>query len=160
MFFKPQADEIVRQVMIARTDAFPSAGHILWNFRPVLQNKSGVAGELKKHAFQSVALTPAYPWLSRKLPAAPDMVAIPQDDGSVSIRWAEAISTESPAQRWILQIEQNGRWSTRVLESRLGRWDIPADGNAPSKISVFALDRYGLAGPPSGLRLDDSAAVR
>jgi uncharacterized lipoprotein YddW (UPF0748 family) len=155
-----QADEIVRQVMIARTNAFPSAGHILWNFRPVLQNKSGVAGELKKHAFQSVALTPAYPWLSRKLPSAPVMVSIPREDGSVSIRWAEAESTESPARRWILQIEQNGRWSTRVLESRLGRWDIPADGNAPSRISVFALDRYGLAGPPAGLRREDSVAVR
>lgn len=153
-----KADEILRQVMLARKDASPSAGHILWNFRPVLQNRADVAGLLKEKAFQQPALTPAFPWLSRKQPSAPDMVAIPQRDGGVTIRWAEARITESPARRWVVQWEQNGLWSTRVLEAKQGRWDIPPEGEKPTKISVFALDRYGLAGPPTGMRLVDAVA--
>ncbi|MDX6767371.1 MAG: family 10 glycosylhydrolase [Candidatus Methylacidiphilales bacterium] len=157
-----KADEIIRQVLYARQNASPSAGSILWNFKPVLLNKAGVAAQLKDQAFQETALTPACPWLNRKLPAAPHLVVLPRPDGGVSVRWAEGDESESHAHRWVLQVEQSGHWSLHVNPSGQTRLELPEGEVKPSQISVFAVDRYGMAGPPAGLQLQtgDTLAFR
>jgi uncharacterized lipoprotein YddW (UPF0748 family) len=143
------ATEILRQVGLTRRGAVPSAGHILWNFRPVLENRGGVGTRLKNESYQSPALPPAHPWLGSARPGAPRLSAARAEDGSWTFSWLTDPAGGSPPHRWVLQHREGTRWSTRILPGSVRHW---TPERAPAALSVFAVDRIGNAGPAAILQ--------
>jgi len=145
------ATEILRQIGLTRRNAAPSAGHILWNFRPVMENRGGVGTRLKNEAYAGPALPPAYPWLGRATPGAPRLSAEHTPDGGWTFSWLTDPAGQSPPHRWVLQYRLGGRWTTRLLPADIRRWTPERDA-APELLSLFAVDRNGNAGPATVLQ--------
>lgn len=143
------ATEILRQVGLTRRGTGSSAGHILWNFRPVLENRGGVGTRLKNESYTSPALTPACPWLGSARPGTPRLSAARSEDGSWTFSWLTDPAGGSSPHRWVLQYREGTRWATRILPGSVRRW---TPEHPPAAVSVFAVDRVGNAGPAAVLR--------
>lgn len=139
--------EIIRQIGLSRRKPCTEPGHILWNFRPVLENRGGVAHRLRNESYSSPALPPTYPWLSVKQPGPPVLRAEPVPDSGLSFSWLTNPSGGGTPHLWVLQYRRGSQWTTRILSADIRRW-TPEPGSAPEVVSLFAVGRTGLASPP------------
>lgn len=144
------ATEILRQIGLSRRNAGEAPGHILWNFRPVMQNKGGIADRLRAEAFSQPALPPAYPWLGKGHPGAPLLTARPEN-GSWVFSWLTRPEAGTRPHLWVVQHQDGANWTTRILPGAVRQWS-PPEGHAPETVSLFAVDRNGQAGPAIVLR--------
>jgi uncharacterized lipoprotein YddW (UPF0748 family) len=145
------ATEILRQIGLTRRCADTAPGHILWNFKPSLENRQGLSQRLQTEAFLQPALTPAYPWLARGKPAAPLLRAARTDEGGWTFTWLTDPSGTATPHQWILQHRLGDRWTTRILPASVRQW-TPEPDASPTAISLFAVDRVGTVGPPTVLQ--------
>lgn len=134
------AREIVAQVALQRTRA-GSSGHIHFSMAALMQDRDGVATQLRAGPYATPALVPATPWLDDRPPPAPRLrlagteVAIEPGAGEAAARWA-------------LWRRIDGRWRFDVLPGARLRFDA-AGADA---VVVSAVDRVGNAGPRTLLR--------
>jgi len=140
-----QPQEIISQIALAQKQPV-SAGHIHWNMRSLLRSTE-LQTALEHGPYAEPALVPACKWLDATAPAKPQLKIAALGSSSVKLAW-EGNSTEA-TRLWVLQLKQNGRWTTRIL-SRETHSQILDDGLAEA-ISLSALDRVGNLSPPATL---------
>lgn len=145
------ATEILRQIGLSRRGAGEHPGQLLWNFRPVLENRGGVATRLRAESYAVPALPPAYPWLGVPAPDVPVLQAGRTENGGWSFTWLTSPAGGGPPHLWVVQHRQGTRWTTRILPAEVRRW-TPEPGSAPEAVALFAVGRTGLASAPVVLR--------
>jgi uncharacterized lipoprotein YddW (UPF0748 family) len=140
--FRLGATEIVDQIEVTRQTKGAS-GNVFFSMKTLMNNSKGMVPALKK-AYAAPALPPATPWANLP-PLAPPKFAWKQADIGSILEIQSAVGS-----CWIVvQSEQNGEWSLRVL---------PASDKAiqmsftdrPAGILVTALDRAGNASAAKG----------
>ncbi|MGI8602355.1 MAG: glycoside hydrolase family 10 protein [Verrucomicrobiales bacterium] len=65
------ANEIVRQIDLARQLSRQPSGHVHWSIKALRQNRGGIAATLKNGPYAERALVPASPWLGSNPPQRP-----------------------------------------------------------------------------------------
>lgn len=133
--------EIIRQILEARRQP-GTDGNIQWSIRPFLENRRGINDALIKEVYAQSALVPATPWLDAKGPAAPQLTAQRQSDGSVKTNW-RAGSAET-VHRWTLQHRSDSAWTTQILPGARTSTTLPA-GASTDAIALTAIDRFSNA---------------
>lgn len=139
------ADEILRQLDLTRRQ--PGAGgNVFWSFKPLLQNRGGLADLLRTNFYAAPALAPASPWLDSNAPPRPVLVLTNGPSGAVEARWSPAAG-ETPW-LWLLQQRVAGQWTTRILPFS-ARHAALEPGTTPDLIALRAVDRCGNTSAPA-----------
>ncbi len=127
-----KAEEITSQIAITRKQ--PGAtGHIHWSMKSLMSSHGGLSEILEQETYAEPALIPASPWLGRKSPSKPNL-AIENSKATWSSSGGEKVSL------WVLQTQQDGKWSTHILPGDKFSFALP--GN-PSAVALTAVDRVG-----------------
>lgn len=131
------AEEIANQILLTRGKTGAAPGNIHWSFGALAANRGNVIDNLMHDVYAEPALMPAYPWLSRAVPAQPVLRVV-----SGAISW-QACAGETPAW-WAVQVCTGTQWQARVLPGSAR--ELPA-GELPEVFSVMAVDRFGNTSP-------------
>ncbi len=150
------AQEIVGQVIVTRERGVE--GHIHFSMAALLENRKGVADELKA-AYQVPALVPESPWLLDRPPAIPTVRArtAPNDPDAIMLEiepartWLLAVWTRHGA-AWRFQVVPGARHSERI--------DARFDGVPIDALVVSAVNRVGQESPRIVVRLPDGKDAR
>ena len=134
--------EIVDQVAITRGSA--ATGNILWNFKPLLQNRAGIGDTLKTKIYPEFALTPATHWLDSSPPPAPLVHSSLNPNLTLNLN----PNSPEPIRWWVVQTKRSNDWDTRILD---GRHTSLSFKDKPDIITVAAVDRCGNLSPYSTL---------
>jgi hypothetical protein len=146
------ASEQGSQIKLTRSPQRNSAGHIHWSWKPVAQNKRGLASLLEKSYYQEGALIPAIPWSSTSRPARPSL-SVRSEGGAMFLDWKPG-EGGAPT-HWVVQTRHDGKWSAAkiVASRRRGmKFDIGRNQSAPEVIAVTAGNRYGNVSLPAVLQ--------
>jgi uncharacterized lipoprotein YddW (UPF0748 family) len=151
-------EEILEQVRLTREHA-GATGNVHFSASTLLRNPRGLGDAFRTYVYASPALVPASPWLSAEPPAPPrvDAVADPATASTVLALHAmpRAVS------HWIVDVRRGDGWQTRLLPGASRRMALPwDDGVPPELIAVRVVDRAGVEGGATVLRLGAGAAVR
>lgn len=121
------SDEAINEIMIARGILPKSPGVVHWSIGS-LQYSPGLIKAIADGPYKRRALVPASPWLSKKLPAPPE-VSISLEKDSLKISWnyknPEDIST------WVVYYKQGPRWNY-IIHGNPARTD---------KLQAFAVNQ-------------------
>lgn len=126
--------EILNQVKLTRQ--FGLAGQVYYNISE-FQNNPSFDRQLKTGFYAQPALTPTSPWLDATPPPRPKLTLT---------RGEHLRATWTPGEgehvsRWVLQIYSGARWTTHLLSTDAGDFDLTAA--APGAIALRAVDRAG-----------------
>ncbi|HEU4374247.1 MAG TPA: family 10 glycosylhydrolase, partial [Telluria sp.] len=135
--YAPQ--EIIRQIGVTR--ARPAAGgHVHFSMAALMENRKGIADQLKAGVYAAPALIPATPWLGSDAPGAP-AVSARRDGAGVTLKLAPG---KADAQ-YAIWSRYGSEWRFAVAPASRSDWrvaDDPALG-AASAVFVNAVDRLG-----------------
>jgi uncharacterized lipoprotein YddW (UPF0748 family) len=135
-----KASEILQQIQLQRARGDKATGHIHFSMAALMQDRDGIATQLRAGPYAQAALVPATPWLDSAAPPAPTLrregarVRIVPGAGEVARRWAV----------WRRHGEQ-WRFSVQALQETL------IDPAGADLVAVAAVDRVGKLG--AGLSL-------
>jgi uncharacterized lipoprotein YddW (UPF0748 family) len=135
--YAPQ--EIIEQIALTRTR--PGAdGHVHFSMAALMENRKGIADQLRAGTYASPALVPATPWLGRETPEAPS-VAAQRKGESVLLRLAAGKANASYA----IWSRYAGHWRFATAPASRVDWTVPADAKLgmPDAVFVSAVDRLG-----------------
>jgi len=137
------ASEIINQIQLSRTTGSNWVGHIHWSVKGLMKNQGGITAQLSKIYTQPVAVPPM-PWLSKAVPATPQLGASAQGD-KTSIHW----KTEYAA-KIAIQARYNGTWQTvAIVPAGTQKLAFPkADA-----VAATSIDRFGNASAPRVLAI-------
>ena len=135
-----KADEILRQLALQRFQGGAS-GHIHFSMIALMQDRDGVATQLRAGHYRDPALAPASPWLDADLPKAP---ALEQRSGSLLI--APALGEKRPFV-WAVWLRVAARWRFVVVPGHEIRFAPLVDGAAADTVVASAVSRSGQEGP-------------
>ncbi|MEO5733442.1 MAG: family 10 glycosylhydrolase [Rubrivivax sp.] len=120
--------ELLDQVALLRTrTATGVGGHIHFSMVALMQDRDGLATNLKAGLYAQPALVPATPWLAGTAPPAPtlrpagaDAVIEPGVTGDVAIGVVKPPlpSAPSPVARWALWRRREGQWTFEMLPAQ------------------------------------------
>jgi hypothetical protein len=105
-----------------------------------------VADALEKTVYPSVALMPAYPWLSQTAPSTPVLSARSERD-ELKLEWK---SRDGSAWQWLVQKKIDGKWAAEILPEDKTSETVKA--NSLQAVAVTAVNRYGNISPPAVYR--------
>ena len=137
------AAEILAQVQQQRQRGEQAGGHIHFSMAALMQDRDGVASQLRAGPYAAPALVPATPWLDDKPPPAPMLrsaagrVIIDPGAGESAARWA------------VWRRDASGRWRFAVLPGSQRQ----IDPEGADRLAVSAVDRVGNLSPQQQLRL-------
>ncbi len=139
-----KASEIINQIDITRRTGKNWQGHVHWSARSLMDNRGGIANQLK-NVYTQPAAVPPMPWVSKKAPPAPGVSGTLRD-GKTVVAWVPANGIAKIA----VQAKNNGAWRTVAI--------VPASRKSLSipradAIAVTAFDRCGNASAPKVLGL-------
>ena len=77
-------EEIVKQIAVTRSRAGVQ-GHLHFSIAALMDNRKGIADQLRVQTYQTAALAPASPWLGSDLPLAP-AVAVRRESNGVGLK--------------------------------------------------------------------------
>ncbi|MEB3198189.1 MAG: family 10 glycosylhydrolase [Candidatus Sericytochromatia bacterium] len=140
-----KADQIRRQIDLSRTTPGVS-GHAHYSLRPLLSGRGGLASQLKAETYPRPALVPASPWLDANgaPPAPPELRLGSQTrSGGRLVSWRAA--DDEAVSHWIVARREGEVWRTEILPGYRRFTSVPPNVDA---LSVAAVDRAGVAGPP------------
>jgi uncharacterized lipoprotein YddW (UPF0748 family) len=135
-------EQIVSQVFVARH--LPgSSGTIHFSMIALLQNREGIADELKKTAYPTPALVPATTWIDNDAPLAPALdVRENRDRTAITVRITPGAG--EAASKWTIYTRRGEEWSMQVVPATQTEVVIADDAKAPiNAIAVAAVDRCG-----------------
>jgi uncharacterized lipoprotein YddW (UPF0748 family) len=135
--YPPQ--EIVEQIAVTR--ARPTAGgHVHFSMAALMENRKGIADQLRTISYATPALVPATPWLGRATIDAPS-VAASRKSGAVRLKLAGGKATTLYA----VWSRFGGQWKFAVVPSSRVEWDVADDATlgAADLVVVSAVDRLG-----------------
>ena len=135
-------EEIVQQVGVMRSRGNAN-GHIHFSIAALMQNRKGVADQLKAASYQGPALVPASPWLGSEAPPAPTVSVKRHASGLAVILGNAARATQVAI--WARYGEE---WRFNVVPA--GRSEVVLtddNGVAARSVVVSAVDRLGNESP-------------
>jgi uncharacterized lipoprotein YddW (UPF0748 family) len=141
------AHELLAQVALQRTRAGVggAGGHIHFSMVALMQDRDGIATQLRQGPYAQPALVPATPWLDGMPPPAP----------LLSREGARVAVTPAPgeaAARWAVWRRSADGWRFEVLPGAQRHIDIGSPAST-ERLSVSAVDRVGNLGPATVIDL-------
>ncbi len=131
--------EVLQQIKV--THARPGAtGHIHFSMVTLMENREGIADQLKAGPYAAAALVPATPWLGAQAPKAPTVGAM-RGAGGLTL----ALTPADPASTVAIWSRYKGQWRFAVAPGAAASWSVPDDAAAgpASAVVVSAVDRLG-----------------
>jgi uncharacterized lipoprotein YddW (UPF0748 family) len=134
-------EEIVKQISVTRSRN-GVRGHLHFSIAALMENRKGIADQLKAQAYQSAALTPATPWLGSDAPAAPQAAARRESNG-VALKLAAGAG--KPVAQYAIWSRYGSEWRFAVAPASRPVLLLADDaaGGAAQAVVVSAVDRLG-----------------
>lgn len=134
-------EEIVKQIGVTRSRAGVQ-GHLHFSIAALMENRKGIADQLRAQTYQTAALAPASPWLGAELPAAPT-VAVRREGNGVGLRLAAGAGR--PVAHYAIWSRYGAEWRFAVAPSSRPVLLLPDDAaaGAAQAVVVSAVDRLG-----------------
>jgi uncharacterized lipoprotein YddW (UPF0748 family) len=135
--FPPQ--EIVDQIGVTRKR--PGAtGHVHFSMAALMQNRKGIADQLRAVSYTGPALIPASPWLGSTMPGTPGVAAARKGDG-VYLKLAAGKANATYA----IWSRYGNQWRFATVPASRVDWTVPDDVKLgkPDMVVVSAVDRLG-----------------
>ena len=153
-------DETINQIMVTRGMLPESPGMVHWNIGPLNSHKN-LASAISEGPYKRQALIPYSPWLSKKLPEAPE-VNIGFKNDTLKVTWNH--KDKDNIARWVVYYKYGSIWDHTIHGNPITSDNIPGYlinmgkmGEAfPSdmaeleemlipltQVAVSAVDRYG-----------------
>jgi uncharacterized lipoprotein YddW (UPF0748 family) len=126
-------EEIVRQIDLTRTRTY-ATGHVHFSMAALMENRQGLADQLKTGLYAAPALVPATPWLRAEAAAVPT-VSARRAGGAVILK----LASKGCAQ-YAVWSRQGGAWRFAVVPGAQAEWRAPPEADA---FVVSAVDRLG-----------------
>ena len=128
------ADEIVKQIGVTRSR--PNAtGHVHFSMAALMNNRQGIADQLKAGDYASPALVPATPWLRTDAVAVP-AVSSKRTGAAVTVKFG----ADKACAHFAIWSRHGSQWRFAVIPGTQTEWNAPADADA---FVVSAVDRLG-----------------
>jgi uncharacterized lipoprotein YddW (UPF0748 family) len=137
-----QPDEVLQQVSVTRSRP-QATGHIHFSMVALMQNRKGIADQLRATRYTGQALVPATPWLGSERPGTPRVEAS---------RRANSVELKLKAGKanalYAIWARHGGQWRFAVAPAARMDWSIADDAKlGPAEIVVVsAVDRLGNEG--------------
>jgi uncharacterized lipoprotein YddW (UPF0748 family) len=126
-------EEIVNQIGLTRTR--PNAtGHVHFSMAALMENRQGIADQLKAGLYAAPALVPVTPWLRAEAAAVPT-VSAKRADGAVTLK----LGAKGGVQ-YAIWSRHGAEWRFSVVPGSQSEWTAPPDADA---FVVSAVDRLG-----------------
>ena len=128
------ADEIVKQIGVTRSR--PNAtGHVHFSMIALMNNRQGIADQLKAGHYATPALVPATPWLRTEAAPMP-VLSARRAGGAVTLKFGAGKGVA----HYAIWSRHGGEWRFAVAPGAHTEWNAPADADA---FVVSAVDRLG-----------------
>lgn len=131
--------EVVDQIKVSRDHLLNEAGHIHFSMKAIMQNREGLADELKKGVYSQPALVPASPWLDSTPPSKPKAKLVAATKKKQAELRLSPGSGEKPWQYAIWKWDGSA-WTFQVVP---GKWKAVQVEPDVTEIVVTAVDRSG-----------------
>ena len=134
-------EEIVKQIGVTRSRS-GVRGHLHFSIAALMENRKGIADQLKSQTYQTAALAPASPWLGSEPPAAPGASARRENNG-VSLKLAAGAG--KPVAHYAIWSRYGSEWRFAVAPASRPVLLLADDavGGAAQAVVVSAVDRLG-----------------
>lgn len=135
--YAPQ--EILDQIALTRTR--PGAdGHVHFSMAALMENRKGIADQLRTALYSAPALVPATPWLGSTTPEPPSVAAQKKGD-TVLLKLAAGRANATYA----IWSRYGSQWRFATAPASRVDWTVPADLKLgmPDAVVVSAVDRLG-----------------
>jgi uncharacterized lipoprotein YddW (UPF0748 family) len=134
-------EEIVKQIGVTRSRS-GVRGHLHFSIAALMENRKGIADQLKSQTYQTAALAPASPWLGSELPAAPGASARRESNG-VSLKLAAGAG--KPVAHYAIWSRYGSEWRFAVAPASRPVLLLADDaaGGAAQAVVVSSVDRLG-----------------
>jgi uncharacterized lipoprotein YddW (UPF0748 family) len=134
-------EEIVKQISVTRSRN-SVRGHLHFSIAALMENRKGIADQLKAQAYQSAALTPATPWLGNDAPPAPQAAARRESNG-VALKLSAVAG--KPVAQYAIWSRYGAEWRFAVAPASRPVLLLADDaaGGAAQAVVVSAVDRLG-----------------
>ncbi|MYM85906.1 family 10 glycosylhydrolase [Rugamonas sp. FT82W] len=134
-------EEIVKQIGVTRSRAGVQ-GHLHFSIAALMENRKGIADQLRAQTYQTAALAPASPWLGAELPPAPG-VAVRREGNGVGLKLSAAAG--KPVAHYAIWSRYGSEWRFAVAPASRPVLLLPDDAAAGSAqaVVVSAVDRLG-----------------
>jgi uncharacterized lipoprotein YddW (UPF0748 family) len=135
-----QPEEVLNQISVTR--ARPQAtGHVHFSMIALMQNRKGIADQLRATRYTGPALVPATPWLGKGAPGLPQVAA--ERRGKALQLKLKAGQANALYAIWARHGEE---WRFAVVPAARVDWSIPDDDRlgAANLVFVSAVDRLGI----------------
>ncbi|MES2127526.1 MAG: family 10 glycosylhydrolase [Pseudomonadota bacterium] len=126
-------EEIVQQVALTRTRPGAS-GHVHFSMAALMENRKGIADQLKASVYATPALVPATPWLGASAPP-PAVASAHRQAGGVALRF----DAHPSAVQFAVWSRHGETWRFALVPAS----SALTIGDAPQQIVVSAVDRLG-----------------
>ena len=135
-----KALEILKQVASQRIQEGAS-GHIHFSMVALLQDRDGVATQLRGGLYRDAALAPASPWLDQRRPDAPTLRRLPSQPAA-GVTITPAAGDAQPFV-WALWLRSAAGWRFVVRPGHETRFMAVVDGAAADVVVASAVSRTG-----------------
>jgi uncharacterized lipoprotein YddW (UPF0748 family) len=126
-------EEIVQQIAVTRNR--PAAtGHVHFSMLALMENRQGIADQLKANPYAVPALVPASPWLGNQAPAAPK---VELHGGKLKLTPAEG------SFNFAIWSRHGKQWRFNVVAASRADWPV----EDAASVVVSAVDRLGNESP-------------
>jgi uncharacterized lipoprotein YddW (UPF0748 family) len=135
--YPPQ--EIIEQIAVTRSR--PTAGgHVHFSMVALMQNRKGIADQLRTISYATPALVPSTPWLGKAVPEAPS-VAASRKGSAVRLKLAAGRANTLFA----VWSRFGGQWRFDVVPAGQSEWLVADDATlgAADLVVVSGIDRLG-----------------
>ncbi|MBI3715206.1 MAG: family 10 glycosylhydrolase [Betaproteobacteria bacterium] len=162
-----QAEDILNQINLTRARA-GALGHVHFSMAALLQNRKGIADQLRNSAYLAPALIPAAAWLGNAKLRAPGVIVSAVADTQaeeIGVGFAEA--NEERAWKYAIWLRDGGGWHFSVKPNRIalglpmtgvGSFTLRKEGRVRDLI-VIPIDRFGNEGEPAYAPASDLARL-
>lgn len=127
-------EEIVKQIGVTRTRP-QAGGHVHFSMAALMQNRQGIADQLKAGHYAGPALVPASPWLGSTAPAAPTVTLV-RTGAVVKLKLAGTRQVG----HFAIWSRHGAEWRFAVAPAADSEWTAPATADA---FVISAIDRVG-----------------
>ncbi|TFW21980.1 hypothetical protein E4L98_12595 [Duganella callida] len=134
-------EEIVKQIGVTRSRN-GVRGHLHFSIAALMENRKGIADQLRTQAYQTAALTPPTPWLGAEPPGAPQAAARRESNG-VALKLSPGGG--KPATHYAIWSRYGNEWRFAVAPASRPVLLLADDaaGGAAQMVVVSAVDRLG-----------------
>jgi uncharacterized lipoprotein YddW (UPF0748 family) len=137
-------EDIIKQIGVTR--ARPAAGgHVHFSMAALMENRKGIADQLKAGQYAAPALIPATPWLGSDAPGAP-AVSATRAAGALTLKLAPGKANA----QYAIWSRYGSEWRFAVAPASRIDWRVADDPKlgAASAVFVNAVDRLGNESAP------------